>query len=520
MKLLIKNILSISLFTVVITSCKKQVLDINTDPNNPTTSSATPGLVLPSALRNLAITYNAPTIGNNQFAFAGIWLGHIGYSGNYAISTENLSYALTNNFAAGLWANLYDNNNDFDFIYQKGKTQGNPFFEGIGLLMKVYNFQTLVDNYNNVPYSTALQGTVYSKPTYDNGKAVYDDLAKQIDAAVALFKTSVAGTITGDIMFGGDPSKWIKFANTVKLRLLLRQSELPDRQAYIATEIAKIEGGYVDADVKINPGYLNSDGKQNPLWASNFNTAGTYTQDFFRAAQYSIDFFIAHNDTIRMKRIYTGVGKDNKDAMKSYYPNSMYQGNYFGDQGLTNSKTSGFGYGVLRSFDQGSIIMTAAESYFLQAEAVVRGWIPGDAKALYESGVTASHVTLDAGLLIRNVANTADSVKLTPAQTAALYYSQPGDKEVNWDATTSTAEEIAIIIRQKWVALALTNEAEAFNDYRRLKLPADIPLSLSPFSTGKFPQRLLYPQREYEVNSENVLQQGTIKPEDKVWWIK
>jgi hypothetical protein len=63
------------------------------------------------------------------------------------------------------------------------------------------------------------------------------------------------------------------------------------------------------------------------------------------------------------------------------------------------------------------------------------------------------------------------------------------------------------------------NELEPYNDYRRLTLPADIPLSTSPYSTGIMPKRLLYPQREYDVNGEHVLAQGAITPASKVWWL-
>ena len=165
----------------------------------------------------------------------------------------------------------------------------------------------------------------------------------------------------------------------------------------------------------------------------------------------------------------------------------VFQGNYFGDQGIPNSKTSTFGPGILKSASQPAVIMLAAESYFLQSEAALRGWIPGDPKTLYQKGVEASFKFLG----------------LTTAQ-AQVYYQQSADKQVNWAATTTFQEKLALIIRQKWAALTLINELEPFNDYRRLKLPADIPLSTSPFSTGKMPTRLLYPQREYEVNAESV----------------
>src|SRR5215467_3074663 len=213
----LKSILIIGLITGTLGSCKKQLLDINTDPNNPTTASASADLVLSNALNTTAGIYNNSTNGNNNFVWAGLWLGHISYSGNYAIATENISYNLTNSFAAGTWDALYDNNEDYDFVQKKGEAKGNNFYRAIGILMKAYNFQNLVDLYNNVAYTDALQGTAVSKPKYDAGKDIYTDLAKKMDTAIALLKQSGNTTIGGDIMFGGDATKWVQFANTVKL---------------------------------------------------------------------------------------------------------------------------------------------------------------------------------------------------------------------------------------------------------------------------------------------------------------
>lgn len=484
---LIKQILSIFFLVWALSSCKKDLLDINVDPNNPTTASASPSLVLSNALNTTAGIYNNATTGNSNFVFAGLWLGHISYSGNYAIATENVTYALTNNFASGAFANLYDNIEDYDFV-----SKGNSFYKAIGILMKAYNFQTLVDLYNNVPYTQALQGTGNSKPAYDNGKDIYADLAKQMDTAINIFKTSAASiAITGDIMFNGNATKWLQFANTVKLRLLLRQSEVNGAPA--KTQAAAISGGFLTTDATVNPGYLNSAGKTNPFWGANINTTGTYTQDLYRGGQYAITFFQNNNDP-RLSSFYTTIGGDTSKK--------TYAGNYFGDQGIQNSKTSQIGPGVLKAFSQSAVVILAAESYFLQSEAALRGWIPGDPKDLYQKGVTASFTYLG----------------LSSAQSTA-YYSLPGNKQTNWDATTTFQEKLALIIRQKWAAETWINELEPYNDYRRLHLPADVPLSTSPFSTGIFPNRLLYPQREYDVNGTNVLGQGTITPGTKVWWM-
>src|SRR5438270_4158387 len=140
MKSIIKTILSLTVLIGLLSSCKKQLLDINVDPNNPTTASATPGIVLPNALNVTATIYNNPTA-DARFAWAGLWLGHISYSGNYAIATENISYNLTNNFGGtGTFASLYDNIEDYDFVEKAGVSSNNPFFRAIGMFMKAYNF--------------------------------------------------------------------------------------------------------------------------------------------------------------------------------------------------------------------------------------------------------------------------------------------------------------------------------------------------------------------------------------------
>ena len=195
---------------------------------------------------------------------------------------------------------------------------------------------------------------------------------------------------------------------------------------------------------------------------------GTYTQDLYRAGEYGILFYQNNSDP-RLSSFYTATAA------------GTFFGNFFGDQGVPNSKTSTIGPGVLKAFSQPAVIMLAAESYFLQAEAVLRGWITGDAKSLYQSGVTASFTYLG----------------LTNAQ-AQTYYSQAGNKQTTWDATTSTPEKLALIITQKWAAETWINELEPFNDYRRLHLPANIPLSTSPFQQ-------VYFQQDYYIHKESMM---------------
>jgi hypothetical protein len=225
----------------------------------------------------------------------------------------------------------------------------------------------------------------------------------------------------------------------------------------------------------------------------NYNVAGTYINDFWRANQFPITFCKANNDP-RYKRLYAPTSVDP----------TLYQGNVIGSSSNhAGNASSTFGPGVLKSVAQPAIIFSAAESYFLQAEAVLRGWISGDTLGLFNNGVQASFTYLGAG-------------------DATSYYQQSGNKNTNFEAATTFNEQLAVIIKQKWMAENTVTPFEAWADYRRLGLPAEIPLTASPFvDVLKIPYRILYPTSEYQTNASNVGVQGTIDHHtSKIFWMK
>jgi hypothetical protein len=112
--------------------------------------------------------------------------------------------------------------------------------------MKAYLMQIIVDHYGNAPYTDALKGVSSLTPKFDDQKAIYEDLIKVLDTAIANIKANpFTGALVGsDIttagtLKGGSSTKWIKFANSLKLRILIRQSRMTGRDAYITTEIKK-----------------------------------------------------------------------------------------------------------------------------------------------------------------------------------------------------------------------------------------------------------------------------------------
>ncbi len=482
------------------TGCKKGFLDINTNPNNST--DVGPELILPSAL-------NA-TAARQIIAYTSMsgWMQQWSISGSYAVSNTVAlyNYNQTTDYGEGLWDGIYNNLEDYYQVETKAIAQNKPFYIGAAKIMISHEFQQLVDIFGSVPYLDALQGTNIIQPTYEDGQAIYEDLINQIDSGINYIKVSQgAGVPAGsDIMFDGDVTSWVQFANSLKLRILLRQTEMSGRAAYIQSHIndIKSEGsGFLETDADVNPGYLNSAGKQNPFYGFNYNTSGTYTNDFWRANQFALNFYDNNNDP----RSHLVYGPTSSDP-------TVWAGNVLGQSSgaLVGSASSIFGPGVLKSVDQSAVIMLAAESYFLQAEAVLRGFLSGNAEDLYHAGITASFEYYGV--------EDADNAAVT-------YYSQVSKTNVYWDNSKTFDYKLNLIIAQKWAAENTVTPFEEWCDYRRLPNLAfnkSIPLTQSIYAEDPkiVPYRILYPTSEYGSNGPNVPDQGDkAYRTDKLFWM-
>ncbi|OIN57963.1 SusD/RagB family nutrient-binding outer membrane lipoprotein [Arsenicibacter rosenii] len=487
-----------------VSGCKDDYFDINNNPNQAT--SAPPELVLPTAL-NATGTYFA-----TNFPFLNLWMGYWNWSGNYSISQSDKNYQFTTTYFNDIWTDAYTRLKDYDFVEKQGAAASQPYLQAIAKVMKALHFQILVDTYGNVPYTGALKGATNLQPAYENGQAIYDNLMVQLDSALILINQGNARVNAGeeslniganDIMFQGDMGKWSRFTNTLKLRMLLRQSEKSDRQAYIQTELAKIKASNIGflhegENASVNPGYTNSTNRQSPFYgAFGYSVSGATVElnNQYRGNKYGIDFYTQTNDS-RLGFFYSASSTG-----------GAYRGTYFGDiNTLVNSQTSGIGPGLLHSAEQDAVILSSHEAFFLQAEAAQRGWITGSAKTLYQTAITESYRNLD-----------VQDDTGTPEEYAQEYYSQ-NIANVGWDASPN---KIEAIITQKWASLNGFSPYEAWSDYRRLGLPA-VPVSRDPSVTVRqIPVRLLYPQSEYSYNGTNVQAQGQISQfTTKVFWIK
>lgn len=540
---------------VVGSGCKKSFFDINKDPNNAVESNITADLVAPGALLNSA---NRTGV---SYAWLNFWLGYWAPSSGFAPAVEEQSYNINTAFASGIFSGLLDNAYDYQFMENQATASGQDFYRGIAKIMKSNNFAQLVDVYNNVPYSEALKGLAAIRPKYDDGKAIYEDLIKQVDTAIALIKGADINKnekiATADIMFAGNKTSWIKFANTLKLRWLMTQSNRADRASYVTAEIAKIvaEGtGFLGAgeNAFVKPAYTSD--KANAYYASfGFTATGTPATSYYRANVVAMNYMKVNSDprlTYYYKKILGNSAAVTTEPLTTLPPKDV-RGNQYGlpidnstypyQAGDFVSQIGGVdapgaysasAKGLAKGYDQPMWVMTSIESLWLQAEAKTRGFLAGDAKAAYKAAIAESFSWL-------NIPSASTAFNTWYDGQVTL-----GNKNVDWDLNTTSAEKVRLVMFHKYLSMNGVDPLVTWNDFRRstggvaqvdpepTKYAGGVigagtypylDLSMNPGRSSQvIPVRLLYPQRELELNFANVPTVG-VKSGDqftaKIWWM-
>ena len=469
------------LLAVLLMASCEDFLDVNEDPNNPT--SVTPELVLPVAqVYSANVMYANRYINNLGNMMMYNWSQSDGFSWYY----DEFNYAVNATFYQQIFNYSYQNTLK-QYQVMESLDAKYDYYKAIAKIMKAYHFQLLVDIYGDVPYSEALQRGGNATPKYDDAEDIYADLMVQLTAAINLIKNATMPVaVQNDVIFKGNMDKWIQFANTIKMRMIVRVSDMATPPFSIATEIAAIntEGsGFISANVGVNPGYVDQTDKQNPFWAAfGKNVGGTsnaMNNDATCATDYVLTYLTNTNDP-RINKIYEKPATGHKGV-----PQGLLDYDTPVVDAFMPALVSNIGPGILKGFNMDAIIFTLAESKFNLAEAAVKSLISDDAKTLYEEGITASFVTL--GLTATDAAN-----YLTSGLTTNL---------VGWNASLSQKQAI---ITQKWIAVNGINAEQSWFDYTRTGYPSGLPNSLLAPAGVDRPVRLYYPAGEYSSNGANV----------------
>jgi len=468
--------------SVSLTGCKK-FLDINDNPNSPKT--ATDNLILPSTQAAIGFVVGKDLQIFGSF-FSQYWTQNPSSSQYKTIDM----YQSTPSEFDRMWGTMYnDALADITVLEQSKNSQ----YVAIALLEKAYIFQLLTDAFGDVPLKEALKGNDNLAPHYDSQQEIYDSIFAWTKRGTALINPAATSVpSTDDIVFGGGAAGmnlWKRFGNTLLLRAYLRLSQKDAVKAKAGIqELYSTNPLFLTADAKIS--YLNVGGNQNPLYAEG---VGLSRVQNMVASTTIVEAMTANNDP-RLKTFFTinaggnvvGVPQGSFNTQPTTpptFPAPITGGRYATATGAVAAAAP-------------VKLFSAAESYFLQAEAVARGWTSGTVPtvdALFKAGIKAS---FDA----YGVAG-YDAYVLT-APDAVL----PGDVE----------GRVKKIITQKYYAMVGVQGFEAWTEWRRTGYPAILKVSkASALGTTDLPVRLLYPGTEVTRNSNFP---GVKTITDKVWW--
>ncbi|HMG07561.1 MAG TPA: SusD/RagB family nutrient-binding outer membrane lipoprotein [Mucilaginibacter sp.] len=469
--------------TVGFTGCKK-FLDVNQNPNNPDT--ATPSLLLPTVEASIGqVVGNAFQIPGNFYAQ--YWTQNPNASQYKSIE----QYSLTNASWDRVWGTIYRNALENAQIIINDKTPGNQYIKGMAYVLKAYTFQLATDAFGDIPLSQSLQGNTYSSPKYESQQMVYDSIYNYIDKGIALLNTADA-TSPGlqDVLFQGDIDQWKAFANTLKLRAYLRiyYKDQAKAKAGIAALYAA-NAVFLTEDAAIQ--YSATGGNENPLYNEMLALGKTPN---IVASSTAINAYYANKDP-RLFKLYDPIPGHPADSITA-----IAQGSY---QENINAKVSLPSALVAASPNNAASatvpvkLISASESYFLQAEAAAHGIGTGNVVNLFNSGVSASFV----------------AVGLTPAD-ATTYLGQAVDGNITGAATEEA--KVKVIIYQKYYAMCGIQGFEAWTEQRRTGYPTFFVTSAATLlGPGLMPERFIYPSSEA---TTNLNYPGTVPLTTPVWW--
>ncbi|MEH0157639.1 SusD/RagB family nutrient-binding outer membrane lipoprotein [Limibacter armeniacum] len=363
----------------------------------------------------------------------------------------------------------------------------------VAKILQSWAFHNVTDIWGAVPYSEALKGNEVFKPKYDSQKEIYKGILETLSASVDMIDTGTA--IEGDIIFGGDMTKWKKFANSLIMRIAMRAAEASgadfDAKAYFAAAAADAIASNADnAQLVYDAAAANS----NPYyqWITLQGRRDYYVSD--RLMSKLKDVVNPSDATMMMD-----------DPRLTYYAQPSASGSIYAGMPYGNAQGEVTGDALDQYSFPGKdfvsatspfVLMDYAEVEFLMAEAVKRGWVSGNAEDHYNTAVKAAITQYNTGI--------------TEAELDDYLTYIPYD-DANWEES---------IHEQKWVAFYMQG-LQAWAEQRRTNFPA---LAPSPnASEGRtIPARRVYAQNEFDLNGENLAtgieMNGGNDYNTKLWW--
>lgn len=324
-------------------------------------------------------------------------------------------------------------------------------------IMEVYAWSVLLNTFGDVPYSQALDPE-NSLPVYDDAQTTYNAILVRLNTALSLINSSAEGYEDGDVLYEGDMEKWVKFGNSLKLKLAMVIADVDAAQAKTLVEAAAPNVFTSNADNAVFH-YLGAQPNNNPV--SNSVTGPYSTREDYVAANTLVDVMNDLEDP-RREHFFTQVDGEYVGGIYGFTNN-------YSDFSTVSAK--------IAAPDNEGLLLDYSEVSFLLAEALERGFaVGGTVEDHYNEAITAS---------IEYWGGTSVEAQAYLGQSSVAYTSAAGD----WKDKIGT---------QKWIAL-YNRGYDAWVEWRRLDAP-----TLSPPVEGLVvPLRMIYPVNEATLNGAN-----------------
>jgi hypothetical protein len=498
-------ILAAALVSLTLGSCKKY-LDINTDPDRIPATNPPAAQLLTNAQIN-----QANDVGGDLWRYSGLIVQYVSGQASqpnqtYEYGRYNISGSDNNN----IWLNIYANTlSDLELVIKNAAETGSPHYSGVAKIMKAYEYQLVVDTWGDVPYTEATKLALNRAPKYDNDEDIYKSLITMLNEGIAEVNAATSNTspstnsliYTSSSFNAAAKLKWTKFANTLKLRILLHYSKkdpafmvsqmnalIASGAQFFTSNADNYEFAFKNDVNARNPIDQFERSRSNYLFADDFFVSMLNSRNDPRRATYFTPFPFNSSPAT-----YKGVKPEdpavvNYSRMHTYLRGAVVStaSNAINAQGGIISSIA-----ITYTGDAPIRMVTYAEYCFIRAEAALRGvGATTDAQLWFTRGVTASME--QAGVSAANI---------------TTYLA------TNGTLAGTTAAQIAQVITEKYIALYGV-AIEPWTDYRRTGVPPLVAPS-NAVETA-VPRSLYYPQSEIDLNPSNPGQKANLQA--RVFW--
>lgn len=554
MKKIVK-ILATLLVIISLGGCTKDFLDINSDPNSPTTPEL-------SQLLSGSEYYMVQGLGQGDF------IGdNLSSYVHHTVSREVQNYGMNTqaNNPYNTWNYLYTYVlTDYDALIKSGEADGNLIYAGIAKTLKAYTFSMMVDLWGDIPYSEFnVAGLIAPKP--DKSKDIYNKLIALLENGLADLKnTSAANTLkptTADFFYGGSTAKWIKLNNTIKLKLLLQsrkaKSDITDWQTKLNALVT--ENNFIGTGEDFQFWYnekTNPSDMRHPAFVDGYTGQHTffispYFYETMKGETYNTtdNPFAGISDPRIPYYFYNQLKTGGATENKYEYKNGNFVSIFFASNGPNSASNNDKSYTKIGiypcggKYDDGNggavslttgtgvaphKLITFASLKFMLAELALSGETTADAKVLLQDALNAA---------VAHVNTVAAKQANIPTITNANRDVFVNAILAKYDAADNNGK-MRILITQKWIANFM-NPVDCYTDYRRTGYPVlfdpnktqdpgyavnptattDSPARVPLINFASFPRSLYYPTNsETELNKN--MQQKTNLTTPFVFWDK